>query len=162
MLVVAIVVAVVATGGDGSQNASPAAPSRARATSARFVTFDGQVASLADYRGRPLVVNFFASWCTPCLAEMPRFEALHQRLGNRVAFVGLNLQDSIADGKAVIARTGITYDTGRDPDGAIFLAFDGSAMPTTILIDANGRIVSRFYGEVSAAELEAEIRRVLL
>lgn len=162
VLVVTIVVAVVATGGGDSQNGEPSAPSRAEATSAQFETFDGEVASLADYRGTPLVLNFFASWCVSCQAEMPRFEALHQRLGDRVAFVGLNLQDSVADGEAVIARTGITYDTGRDPTGAIFQAFEGSSMPTTVLIDTKGRIVSHFYGEVSAEELEAEIRRVLL
>jgi thiol-disulfide isomerase/thioredoxin len=118
--------------------------------------------SLADYRGRPLVVNFFAAWCFPCLAELPGFERVHQTVGDRVAFVGLNLQDRAEDGRAVVARTGITYDVGRDPDGDLFRAFGAVTMPTTAFVDAEGRVVEVYGGELTAEALRAKIEDLLL
>lgn len=127
-----------------------------------FTQFDGQVGTLDAYVGTPIVVNFFASWCTPCIAELPRFEAVHQEFGDRVEFVGLNLQDDRDAGLAVIAQTGISYDVGRDPQGAVFTSFEGFAMPTTVFIDAGGRVVEVWSGELSGAALRERIEEVLL
>ncbi|MGQ0803047.1 MAG: TlpA family protein disulfide reductase [Actinomycetota bacterium] len=128
----------------------------------RFETLDGATASFAGFRGRPLVVNFFASWCVPCLAEMPRFEEIHQRLGDQVTFLGLNLQDTVGDGRAVVEQTGITYQVGRDPDGRLYRAFGGFAMPTTAFVDAQGRVLEVIAGEISAERLEMLIHQLLL
>lgn len=127
-----------------------------------FVMFDGTVATLADFEGQPLVLNFFASWCAPCVAEMPEFEELHQRLGDRVQFLGVNLQDPPAEGQRIVDRTGVTYALARDMSGELFSAIGAFAMPTTVLIDADGTIVDLRGGKIGQGELAERIERHLL
>lgn len=118
-----------------------------------FLTFDGETANTADYLGTPLVVNFFAEWCAPCVAEMPDFETVNQERAGEVAFLGISTQESPDDGRSLIERTGITYDVGRDPDGEMFAAFTGTGMPTTALIDPSGTVVGVHSGALTAQEL---------
>ncbi len=122
-----------------------------------FERFDGTEASLADYAGRPLVINFWASWCTPCIAEMPTFEAVHQAAGGQVAFLGLNVTDGVQPAEAMIERTGVTYDLGRDPSGDVLAELGGVNMPTTVFVDADGTIAGTHAGQLDEAELVASI-----
>ena len=116
-------------------------------------TFDGGSFTLADVGGRPAVVNFFASWCAPCVSEMPAFEAVKSAVGDEVAFVGINVQDRIEDGAALIERTGITWQIARDPDGELVRAVGGVGMPTTVLLDADGAIVELRTGALGQDQL---------
>lgn len=125
-------------------------------------TLDGGTVSLDDFRGEPLVVNLLASWCAPCLAEMPAFERVHRDLADEVRFLGVNLQDPMEDGRAIVERTGVTYDIARDPNGDLFAALGGTAMPTTVLVDPEGNVVEVFSGELSGDELAAKIDDALL
>jgi cytochrome c biogenesis protein CcmG/thiol:disulfide interchange protein DsbE len=129
---------------------------------AKFETFEGTKASLADYRGMPVVVNFFAAWCSGCYSEMPGFQQVYERLGDKVRFVGLDVQDPQRDGEAIVASTGVTYITGRDPDGRFVTAFGATGMPTTVLIDKTGKVIEVASGAMSPATLEAKIRQELL
>ena len=159
VVAVGIVLALVITRtGDGAEKVS----TKGAADAGSFQMLDGSSASFEKYRGRPLVVNFFASWCAPCLAEMPGFERTSQDLGDRVAFLGINLQDSPEAGRQVVERTGITYDVARDPSGSLFQSFGAIAMPTTVLIDANGQVVDLISGELSARSLRERIDKALL
>lgn len=116
--------------------------------------FDGSTGSLADLRGRPIVLNFWASWCPACIAEMPDFEAVHQRFGDDVIFIGVDMQDvDRATAERFIADTGVTYAIADDPTGAIFAAFSGFAMPTTVFIDDQGNIVGRQNGAIFEDQL---------
>jgi thiol-disulfide isomerase/thioredoxin len=105
-----------------------------------FQMFDGSTRTFADYAGQPLVVNFFASWCGPCRAEMPDFQTVHEELGDDVSFLGFAFQDREEDARALVAQTGVTYDLATDP-GEFQVAFGGIAMPTTAFVDENGVIV---------------------
>lgn len=99
--------------------------------------------TLGDYMGdKPVVLNFFASWCAPCLDEMPAFETVHQELGDQVNFVGLANLD--ADDKAleIVERTGVTYPTFTDLDASAITFFGGTQMPTTVFIDTAGKVTS--------------------
>ncbi|CAN5864572.1 hypothetical protein BH24ACT3_BH24ACT3_10610 [soil metagenome] len=125
-----------------------------------FTRFEGGEASLADYRGAPVVVNFFATWCTPCIREMPGFEQVHQRR-DEITFLGVNTQDSLEDGRALAERTGVTYDLARDPDGTVLEAFQPIGMPTTVLVRADGTIAEVHTGELSPTELDALIDTVV-
>lgn len=149
-------VATVPSLGEGEDTVGRPAPT------SDYTTFDGEEASVADYAGTPMVVNFFASWCVPCVREMPAFEQVHQDLGDQVAFVGVNVQDSETEGQAIVDDTGITYDVGRDPDGSLLASFGGVAMPTTVLVDADGTIVRVLSGATTAEELRAAIDEDLL
>jgi thiol-disulfide isomerase/thioredoxin len=111
-----VTIGVVWLAGGDSPGSGAASVGMDPALEVPFARFDGGAETLDSYVGTPLVVNFFASWCTPCIAELPRFEEVHQELGDQVKFVGLNLQDAPDAGLAVIARTGISYDVGRDPE----------------------------------------------
>lgn len=108
---------------------------------------------LGAYAGRPLVINFFASWCAPCLAELPRFEQAYQRHKDQVEFRGLNLQDSPSSARTVVADTGLSYPIGVDPQGELFQTLGGFGMPTTLFIGADGSVLERYTGELSAEQL---------
>ena len=122
-----------------------------------FSMLAGGLGSFADYRGTPLVINFFASWCVPCVAEMPAFESVHQQRAAEVAFLGVNLRDSVADATELVERTGVTYDIARDPGGELAGALGVVAMPSTVFVSAEGTIVATQAGELSAEELRARL-----
>jgi thiol-disulfide isomerase/thioredoxin len=116
---------------------------------------------LADLRGRPVVLNFWASWCPPCLAEMPEFQRVHQRLGDRVAFLGVNQRDQAQAAEQLARSSGVTYPLATDAAGRAFDAFGGLGMPTTVLIRADGTVADIFAGQLDETLLSERIRRVL-
>lgn len=127
-----------------------------------FTRFDGSTGSFADYAGKVTVVNFWASWCVPCVKEMPDFEAVHAEFGGSVAFIGLNVQDQLADARELAERTGVTYDLARDPRGDLLRTFGGVAMPTTAFLRPDGTVASvtsRTFDQAALRERIAEARR---
>lgn len=123
--------------------------------------FQGRPVRLADFRGRPVVLNFWASWCPACIAEMPAFERLHRRLGDRVVFLGVNQRDDRGAALDLAGRTGVTYRLAVDDAGRSFDAFGGLGMPTTVLIRADGRVAEVVTGQLDEALLAEAIRRDL-
>jgi thiol-disulfide isomerase/thioredoxin len=120
---------------------------------ATFTTFDGEVVALSSLQGTPVVVNFFASTCVPCIEEMPALEEVHQQLGDQVTFLGLAMQDQPEDALDLVERTGVTYRTAQDKDASVITALGGSVLPTTVLLDAAGEVVARHNGELDADDL---------
>lgn len=129
--------------------------------STQLSRLDGGLTSLADYEGRPMVVNVFASTCAPCLEEMPAFERVHQELGDQVAFVGLNFRDQLEPARQLVAGTGITYDVLRDPSGDLFTSLGGLNLPTTYFVSAEGDIVKSQPGALDEEELRREVAGLL-
>lgn len=126
-----------------------------------FTYFDGSQGSFEDLRGHPVVVNFWASWCPACVAELPDFEQVHGVLGDEIQFVGMNLSETDRESaERLLAETGVTYTLAEDPDGTLYASFDGIAMPTSVFIDAEGNIVYTHSGVVFAADLEKKLREV--
>ncbi len=141
----------------------PAADTTASAIDVPFQYVDGEEANLSDFAGTPVVVNFWASWCPACVAEMPDFEHVHATLGDQVVFLGLNMQETDPAAAAhLVEATGVNYLLGVDPDGSIFNRFGGIAMPTTVFIGADGEIVKTHAGVIFADDLEELIRTELL
>lgn len=145
-LVSAIVLLAAACGGGDDELAGPPVPDRS------FETFEGSTTSLADF-DEPLVVNFWASWCPPCVAEMPDLERVHQAVRDEVRFIGVNTQDSRQDADRLVEQTGVTYDLGFDPDGELFRDFEVVAMPSTFFVDADGAVVHRHAGLLTEQRL---------
>jgi thiol-disulfide isomerase/thioredoxin len=117
---------------------------------------------LGDFTGdKPVVLNFFASWCVPCLDEMPAFEAVHRQLGDRVNFVGLANLDSADKALEIVAETGVTYPTFNDLDASAVTFFGGTQMPTTVFIDTDGEVVSVDSQAFDEGELRGRIADLL-
>lgn len=110
-----------------------------------FVTLEEQPAAFAGYTGCPLIVNFFASWCVPCVTEMPDFERFWNAHGTQVAVLGLAANDRLEDAIATVADRGVTYPTGLD-EGELFIDFGGLGMPTTVFVSPNGEILETHSG----------------
>ncbi len=110
-----------------------------------------EYSTLAD---KPLVINFFASWCPNCIGEMPDFEQVHKKLGDQVAFLGISQSDAASASIALAKETGITYPTAIDRSGVFFNASGGVGMPTTIFIRPGGEIAEVWVGGLDAASLE--------
>jgi thiol-disulfide isomerase/thioredoxin len=105
------------------------------------------------YAARPLVINFFASWCPNCIAEMPDFERVHQAAGGEVAFLGVSQSDAPQASIDLAAETGITYDTAIDRQGAFFNALGATGMPTTVFVRPGGEIAQVWVGALDEASL---------
>lgn len=119
----------------------------------------GEPVTLAAAAGRPVVLNFWASWCEPCKAEMPAFEAEHRSLGDRVAFIGIDTKDNHDDGVAFLEKVGVDYTTGFDLPGGVAERFGLIGMPTTVLVAPDGKVVYRHTGGLSQAQLDGLVRR---
>lgn len=141
----------------GTEARGTAAPGEA-APEVTLTDFEGESFSLRDYEGRPVVLNFWASWCPFCAAEMPDFEKVHRSVSDDVAFLGIDQCESCQGGSRDAAErlareTGVTYRLAEDPTGSVFVAFGASSMPTTIFIDADGRVVEHVGGMLSESQL---------
>lgn len=122
-----------------------------------MVDFDDVPLSLSEYVGTPVILNFWASWCPFCIAEMPDFERVHKDAGESVAFLGVNLQDDPSSATRLAGETGVTYRLARDPQGVVYQAFGGIAMPTTVFIDAEGLVREVVTGQMSQSQLRTKI-----
>jgi cytochrome c biogenesis protein CcmG/thiol:disulfide interchange protein DsbE len=119
----------------------------------------GSTAALADYRGRVVVLNYWASWCTPCRQESPLLERWHKRISARGGTVlGVDSLDVTADARAFIRRFRLTYPMLRDRDGDTQKRFGVTGYPETLVVDRRGRIAALQRGPVD----DAFLRRTVL
>lgn len=114
-----------------------------------FALFDGGEATFADFEGKPLVINFWASWCPACVAELPEFQSVHEQYADRVTFLGVANSDRRDAAIALADDVGLTYALADDPAGTLFTDLGLISMPSTIFVDANGRIQEVFGGQLN-------------
>ena len=121
---------------------------------------DGSL-KLSALRGKVVVINFWASWCVPCKSEAPRFQAAYERYRDRVAFVGVDTTDFSGDGRAFLARYGVSYPNVRDANGRVLHGYGGLPIPRTFVVTRSGRVHAYIFGEARAEELDSAIRKAL-
>jgi cytochrome c biogenesis protein CcmG/thiol:disulfide interchange protein DsbE len=116
---------------------------------------------LAALRGRPVVINAWASWCPPCRLELPLFASAAARYGRQVAFVGLDVNDATADARRLLAQVPVSYPSYTDRDGSALARLSRSpGLPTTIFLGPGGKVVTSHPGGYrDLVSLEADIRR---
>ncbi|MBT8216086.1 MAG: TlpA family protein disulfide reductase [Acidimicrobiia bacterium] len=155
----AVALAIWASGDAGEPVAAPGvAP-----TTIDYVAYDGPDELFEAHAGRPLVINFFASWCAPCRAELPDLAAAHAEFGDRVAFLGVDFQEVSEESAArLLFETGITYPIAEDPDGVLLQEIGTlPTMPTTVFVTAAGEVLERHHGIILADQLAERIEEII-
>ena len=126
-------------------------------------TFDGQTVSLSDYKGKVIVLNFFATWCPPCKAEMPHLQQFHEQAPDNVVLLGVNLTKR-DDGLEVLEQFlhdyEVTYPVLLDQQDEVGDLYEVLSIPTTYILDQEGHLVERIVGPVDTAGLEKIIETV--
>jgi cytochrome c biogenesis protein CcmG, thiol:disulfide interchange protein DsbE len=125
-----------------------------------IVAYEKRIAALKGY---PIVVNAWASWCGPCRYEFPMLQELSARYGKRVAFFGIDAEDSSEEAKRFLEEEPVPYPSYSDPDKEIYDSFDGYGFPNTAFYSREGELLYRRIGAYADHEaLEADIRRYAL
>ncbi len=134
----------------------PAARRKA-APALRVTAFDGRTVTLDGFRGRPVVVNFFESWCGTCQVEQPDLSKVAADYAGRAGFVGVSYHDTIAAGRAYQRRFNVPYPLANDPSGKTWARWGVPYQPVTVLVDTQGRVAERFDGGTTGGTLRAAL-----
>jgi cytochrome c biogenesis protein CcmG, thiol:disulfide interchange protein DsbE len=161
LLIVAVVVSVVLVGAiiaiDATSHraASSAAPKPAPAFTLPSLRDPGQQVSLSAYRGQPVIVNFFASWCSPCKKETPLLAGFYRSAHGKVAIIGVDADDSAPAARNFLTAYRVGYPVGFETTPAVADAYgvSGIGIPETFFLDGRHRIVKRIIGGVTMKEL---------
>jgi cytochrome c biogenesis protein CcmG, thiol:disulfide interchange protein DsbE len=138
----------------GSKAAPPRTPPLARAFTLSMLGHPGQHVSLAGYAGRPLIINFFASWCPPCKRETPLLARFYASHGGRTLIIGIDANDEAGPAEKFVQAAGVGYPVGTDPFPApVTTSYGVYALPQTFFLNARHRIVKHVIGAVTTAEL---------
>lgn len=159
------VIALFAVGGIGLFRVRPAAEIGQPPAdfSLRSVTDPDRTITLADQLGtRPVVLNFWASWCEPCKDEAPEFRAAALAFEDEVTFLGVSTLDGRGPASRFMEAYDVPFDSVTDPPpGRAAKRFGVTGVPETIFIDRDGRVVGRYIGAFTGDQLEGLVRRLL-
>lgn len=148
-LVAAVVIGAVGT----SAGTASRQPGQAPSFSLTALGQPGQRVSLSQYRGEPVIVNFWASWCAPCQRETQVIASFYRAGHGKVLVVGVDENDSATHALAFARAKGVTYPLAFDPRVSAATAYAVSGIPQTFFLDARHQIVDRVFGAVTMADL---------
>jgi thiol-disulfide isomerase/thioredoxin len=112
-------------------------------------TLDGQQIKLSDFKGRPVLVNFWATWCDPCKEEMPLFEQVYSTNNVNLMVIGVNAQEDPAIVKPFVEQYRLTFPIAMDRNGDVEKLYAVRGYPTTFFIDANGVLQAQHIGQLN-------------
>jgi cytochrome c biogenesis protein CcmG/thiol:disulfide interchange protein DsbE len=122
------------------------------------------VLSLSDFKGKSVVLNFWASWCAPCKEELPLLESTWKRMqaqGKDVIFLGIDFQESNSTASSFLRQNSITYPTVLDSSGSVALTYGITSLPDTFFINRNGTVSSKELREITAQVLSSNLQLIL-
>ncbi len=114
---------------------------------------DARNISTASFKGKPLVINFFASWCVPCKTELPEFADLSRAEAGKVQFVGVDENDTSSGALSLLQKSGVHYPAAFDPSGKLEQPYHLIGLPTTVFINSRGVVVAMVAGQISSSAL---------
>ncbi len=120
----------------------------------------GKYIQLSDFRGKNVVLNFWASWCPPCREEMPEFQRIYSENQDTIVVIGVNLQESQVNAESFVHKLGITFPILLDPNAHVKDMYNVFTQPVTYFIDANGKIVDKKFGPLTAEEINEKIAKM--
>jgi len=128
-----------------------------------FFDYSGNTVTLADFKGKPLVVNSWAAWCPFCLKELPDFAAAQKEFGDQVTIIAIDRAESLKTAKGYTDDLGVTDDLVflLDPKDSFYRSIGGFTMPETIFVDSEGIIQDRKRGVMELDEIRERINRLL-
>ena len=116
---------------------------------------------LHELKGKPIILNFWASWCPPCISEMPRLNEFSRMHENDILVIGVNLGEKEISIETFLARVNVTFPIVKDKERSIEKSYNIIARPSTFFIDENGIIVDKRLGEISREELNDKSQKLL-
>ena len=164
LLALALVVGLVAIGAAQRLDADvvvprPVLPS-GPAPDFALTTFDGETLHLSDLNGRPVVLNFWASWCAPCRQEAAALASVARATAGRVAFLGVDVRDREQDARAFIDEYDVPYPNGPDSGQIVEGLYGGAGLPMTVFISADGTIERVWLGPLDEQRLAAFVEEL--
>ena len=156
---VVLVGTVIAIDATSHRTPKPAAPRLAPAFALPSLRDPALQVSLSAYRGHPVIVNFFASWCVPCKKETPLLAGFYRTSHGKVVIIGVDADDSAPNARSFVTASGVAYPVGFETTPAVADAYgvSGIGIPETFFLDARHRIVKRVLGGVTMKELTAGV-----
>lgn len=122
---------------------------------------DGEPVTLSSFKGKAVVLNFWASWCPPCREEMPAFEELHNEHSDALTVIGVNLQESDEDVTRFVDELGISFVIARDPESEVKRRYNVFTQPVTYFIDGEGIIVDKKFGPLTSEEINTKVSSLI-
>lgn len=171
LLILAIILAGSTLAGCGGSNSSTSTSGSASSVKVApdfsVKTLSGDTVTFSSLKGKPLVLNFAASWCGPCELEAPVLAKMYEKYKDRVTFFGLAVKDDEADQRAFAEKHGLKFPIGLDFDGKIVYNYQKagkvsmSGIPTTFFIDKEGNIAAFFIGPLTESTFDQKIASIL-
>ncbi len=128
-----------------------------------ITAFDGGQITLSELRGKVVLVDFWAPWCPPCIAEAPELRAVYEAYKDRgVEFIGINVWGNDVDSaRQFVERYGLEYPNGQDTDGSITIEYGVARIPEKYLVDRDGRIVRKYVSAIDRDTLSGALDELL-
>ena len=120
--------------------------------------------SLSDFKGKAIVLNFWASWCAPCKEELPLLENTWKQMqaqGKDVIVIGIDYQESSSAATSFLQQNGVTYPAALDASGSVASRYGITSLPDTFFINRNGTVISKALREITAQTLSSNLQLIL-
>lgn len=145
-------------------NAAPSASDTVKQAAPDFTYTDlatGKEVMLSDLRGKPVFLNFWATWCPPCVKELPLFAAKYPEYKDKIQFVAVSIDESIAEPKKFVQAKNIQLPFAHVEPAKVGASYQLEAIPTSVLIDADGNIINKMVGGMNEAMLTEFLKPAL-